>query len=89
MGPKNAKKRRFENLYGAKRVYQFEATYPYAYINEYPSTVEAARAISKKSTDVFNCCMSRTDLAGGYDWMIETNTLKKMPLEQYGTYHTC
>ena len=69
---------------GKQKVYQFEAAYPYACINEYPSTVEAAEAISMGVSDVYDCCMSKKDLAGGYDWMLESVTYKKEPIEQYG-----
>ena len=78
--------RRIQNLHAGKKVYQFEATYPYAYVNEYDSTIEAAKAISVEPREVYDCCMSRTDLAGGYDWSLESTMNKKKPLEQVGMY---
>ena len=69
---------------GKHEVYQYEATYPYAVINKYPSAVEAAKAVSIEPEEVYDCCMSRVDLAGGYDWMLESVTYKKEPIEQYG-----
>ena len=69
---------------GKQKVYQFEAAYPYAYVNEYPSTVEAAEAISMEARDVYDSCMSKKDLAGGYDWLLESVTFKKDQIEQYG-----
>lgn len=78
--------RRIQNLHAGKKVYQFEATYPYAYVNEYDSTIEAAKAVSVEPREVYDCCMSRTDLAGGYDWILKSSMQKKKPLEQVGMY---
>ena len=77
---------KFGGQRGNQKVYQFEATYPYAYVNEYDSTIEAAKAVSVEPREVYDCCMSRTDLAGGYDWSLKSSMQKKDPIEQYGTY---
>ena len=69
---------------GNRIVYQYEATYPYALIKEYPNTREAADAVSCSVKEIYESCLGRADLAGGYDWLLESCQHKKNPVEQYG-----
>ena len=75
---------RFGGCIGNQRVYQYEASYPYALLATHPTTIEASEAAGCEKVDVYNCCMSRLDTAGGFDWTLEKNQSKKKPLEQYG-----
>ena len=79
---------KFGGAMGKQTVYQYEPRYPYALINKYSTTIEAAEAVSCDVKELYECCLGRLDLAGGYDWMLESNQHKKESMEQYGT-HRC
>ena len=71
---------------GKQKVYQYELMYPYTFIKEFASTIEAAKSASCETKDIYECCMGRLDSAGGYDWVLQSKMFKKQPLEQYGMY---